>query len=140
MASFDPISAAIGGVVIGLGVVLLMLLTGRLAGVSGIFAEALDAEQGARGWRLAFMVGLITAPLLMGTIGRAAPVPDMPGSWAVVIIGGALVGFGARLGGGCTSGHGLCGVARLSPRSLVATGTFMAAAMVVALSRHALGG
>lgn len=140
MISFDPVSAAVGGALIGLGVVLLMLLDGRIAGISGIFADALDPAQGDKGWRVAFILGLIAAPLVLGVVWRSAPEPNMPG-WAIVILGGLLVGFGTRLGGGCTSGHGLCGIARLSPRSLVATATFMLTAMVVvALSRHLLGG
>ena len=140
MTSFDPASAAIGGALIGLGVVLLMLLNGRIAGISGIFADVLDRERADKGWRVAFILGLVAAPLLLGVIGRATPQPDMPG-WAIVVGGGLLVGFGTRLGGGCTSGHGVCGMARLSPRSLVATATFMLTAMVVvALSRHVLGG
>jgi len=141
MTSFDPVSAAIGGLLIGVGVVLLMWLNGRIAGISGIFGDVLDLEQGDKGWRIAFVVGLIAAPLLLSAAGRAVPLPDMPGSWAVVIAGGLLVGFGTRLGGGCTSGHGLCGLGRFSPRSLVATGIFMAAGMtVVAVSRHVWGG
>jgi uncharacterized membrane protein YedE/YeeE len=140
VTSFDPASAAIGGALIGLGVVLLMLLNGRVAGISGIFADVLDREHADKGWRVAFILGLIAAPLLLGVIGRSTPQPDMPG-WAIVVGGGLLVGFGTRLGGGCTSGHGVCGMARLSPRSLVATATFMLTAMVVvALSRHVLGG
>jgi uncharacterized membrane protein YedE/YeeE len=139
MASFDPVSAAIGGALIGAGVVLLMLLNGRIAGISGIFADALDIRQGDKGWRVAFILGLIAAPLVLA-MWRGLPRPDMPGV-ATVVIAGLLVGFGTRLGSGCTSGHGVCGMARLSPRSLVATGTFMLAAMaVVALSRHAIGG
>ena len=140
MASFDPISAALGGLLIGAGTLSLMLFSGRIAGVSGIFADALEPQRSGRAWRIAFIAGLIVAPLLVAATGSNMPVPDMP-AWAVVIAGGLLVGFGTRLGGGCTSGHGVCGVARLSPRSLAATMTFMlTAAIVVAVSRHVLGG
>jgi uncharacterized membrane protein YedE/YeeE len=140
MTSFDPVSAALGGLLIGAGALLLMLFSGRIAGISGIFADALEPHQTGRGWRIAFIVGLIAAPLVVAVTGRAVPAPDMP-AWAVVIAGGLLVGFGTRLGSGCTSGHGVCGIARLSPRSLAATATFMVtAAVVVAVSRHVLGG
>ena len=135
MAPFDPVSALVGGALIGLAAVLLMLLNGRIAGVSGILGEALSGED--RGWRLAFLVGLIAAPLLLGAVGRPLPTPWMPSSWAIVIAAGLLVGFGTRLGGGCTSGHGVCGISRLSIRSFVATATFMATGIVtVFLMRH----
>ena len=139
MAPFDPVSALIGGVLIGLAAVLLMLLNGRIAGVSGILGEALAGE--GRPWRLAFLAGLVAAPLLLGAFGDPLPAPRMPASFTIVVAAGLLVGFGTRLGGGCTSGHGVCGVARLSPRSLLATAIFMATAMmVVAIMRHGLGG
>jgi uncharacterized membrane protein YedE/YeeE len=140
VAPFDPVSALVGGALIGLAAVLLMLLNGRIAGVSGILGGALAREPGGA-WRLAFLAGLVAAPLLMGAAGDPLPVPRMPGSWAIIVAAGLLVGFGTRLGGGCTSGHGVCGMARLSPRSIVATCVFMATAMVVvALMRHGLGG
>ena len=141
MASFDPLSALLGGALIGLASVLLMMLNGRIAGISGILGGVLVPGAGDRMWRIAFLAGLIAAPLLFGLFGRSAPLPDMPTSWPVIVVAGLLVGFGARLGGGCTSGHGVCGVARFSLRSLVATGSFMvAAAIVVAVLRHAIGG
>jgi len=140
MASFDPFSSALGGLLIGAGVLSLMLFGGRIAGVSGIFADALEPQRSGWGWRMAFIIGLVGAPLLVASAGGNVPTPDMP-SWAVVIAGGLLVGFGTRLASGCTSGHGVCGVARLSPRSLAATATFMVtAAVVVAVARHLLGG
>jgi uncharacterized membrane protein YedE/YeeE len=135
MAPFDPASAAIGGALIGLSAILLMLLTGRIAGISGILG---DLTGGDRAWRIAFLAGLIAAPLALSAGGYALRAPAMPGL-VVVAIGGLLVGFGTRLGSGCTSGHGICGIARLSPRSLAATVTFVAVAMlVVAITRHAL--
>ena len=137
LLSFDPVAPAIGGALIGLGAASLMLLNGRIAGVSGIFGEVFTGRAGDRAWRIAFVLGLIVAPLLAGMAGLALPVPQVPGHWAAVIGGGLLVGIGARLGSGCTSAHGMCGVARLSLRSLVATALFMSAAVVVvAIVRH----
>ena len=139
MAPFDPISALVGGALIGLAAVLLMLLNGRIAGVSGILGEALTGDD--RVWRIAFLIGLVAAPLLLGVVGHPLPMPWMPSSYAIVVAAGLLVGFGTRLGGGCTSGHGVCGIARLSPRSITATLVFMATAMVVvAVTRHGWGG
>jgi uncharacterized membrane protein YedE/YeeE len=141
MANFTPISAAIGGALIGLAVALLMLLNGRVAGVTGIFAGLIEPHGSDRAWRATFLLGLIVAPLSAALIGFPIPVPQMPASLVVVAVAGLLVGFGTRLGNGCTSGHGLCGIARLSPRSLAATGIFMIAAMiVVAVTRHVIGG
>jgi len=141
MANFSPVSAAIGGTLIGLAATLLMLLTGRVAGISGIFAGCLDFGATDKSWRVAFVFGLVLAPLVGGLVGYPIPSPEMPDSWSVIIAAGLLVGFGTRLGGGCTSGHGVCGMARLSMRSIVATAIFMATAIVVvALSRHLFGG
>lgn len=141
MANFTPLSAAIGGALIGLSAVLLMLLTGRIAGISGIFGGLLNPDSSGKGWRIAFIAGLILAPLLAGWLGWGMPRPQLPSSWTVIIGAGLLVGFGARLGGGCTSGHGICGVARLSVRSIAATAIFMLAAIAtVAITRHVLGG
>lgn len=139
MVEFTPVSAAIGGALIGLASVLLMLLMGRIAGISGIFEGLLLAGGGERAWRGAFLAGLIAAPLLAGMLGYPVPTPQMPSSWIVVAGAGLLVGFGTRLAGGCTSGHGVCGIARLSGRSIAATAIFMATAVaVVAVTRHVL--
>jgi uncharacterized protein len=141
MTDFTPISAAIGGGLIGLSAALLMLLTGRIAGVSGILGGLLSPGMGDKDWRIAFIAGLILASLIANVIGFEIPSPKMPMSWSTVIVAGLLVGFGARLGGGCTSGHGICGVARLSARSIAATAIFMAAAIiVVAFTHHVLAG
>ncbi len=138
MAPFDPVSAAIGGALIGLAATLLMLLSGRIAGVAGILGDLIDLAAGRRAWRLAFLLGLVAAPLVLAAGGASLRDPAMPG-WTILVVAGLLVGFGTRLGNGCTSGHGICGVARLSPRSIAATATFMAVAMlVVAITRHAL--
>ena len=140
MDNFTPIPAAIGGTLIGLAVALLMLTTGRIAGISGIVDGLIGNAEG-KGWRAAFVAGLILAPLLARLVGFTLPTPRMPASWVVIAGAGLLVGFGTRLGGGCTSGHGVCGMARLSPRSIVATLIFMGTAMVVvAIARHGPGG
>jgi uncharacterized membrane protein YedE/YeeE len=141
MENFTPLSAAIGGGLIGLSAVLLMLLIGRIAGVSGIFGGLLNFKGDDKDWRIAFIAGLILAPLMAGWIGYAMPTPKLPASWTVIIVAGLLVGFGTRLGSGCTSGHGICGMARLSSRSMVATIIFMLAAIAtVAVTHHVLGG
>jgi uncharacterized membrane protein YedE/YeeE len=140
MEHFTPSSAAIGGALIGLAATLLMLLNGRVTGISGIFAACLNVKSSDIGSSAAFIVGLVLAPLTASQVGFPIATPQMPDSWAIVVSAGVLVGFGTRLGGGCTSGHGVCGVARLSVRSIVATAIFMATAIVVvAISRHVLG-
>jgi uncharacterized protein len=139
MANFTPISAAVGGGLIGLSAVLLMLLTGRVAGISGILGGLLNPRNVEIGWRVAFIAGLILAPLIAARLGYPMPSPQMPASWTVIVGAGLLVGFGTRLAGGCTSGHGICGTARLSARSIAATVTFMVVAMTtVAVTRHLL--
>jgi uncharacterized membrane protein YedE/YeeE len=141
MADFTPVSAAVGGALIGLSAALLMLLVGRIAGITRIFAGVLPTNWGDHPWRLAFMLGLLVAPIIGGLGGYPLASPRMPSNWTVIVVAGLLVGFGTRLGGGCTSGHGVCGVARLSPRSIAATVIFMVVAMaVVAVNRHVLGG
>jgi uncharacterized protein len=140
MADFTPVSAAIGGALIGLAATLLMLLTGRIAGISGIFGACLNITTPDKGWRVAFIIGLILAPLTGSFVGYALAEPQMPASWVTTVGGGLLVGFGTRQGGGCTSGHGVCGVARLSIRSIAATAIFMGTAvLVVFLARHVFG-
>ncbi len=141
MASFDPFSALLGGALIGLASVLLMILTGRIAGISGILGGCLALATGDKVWRFAFIIGLILAPVASGLLGYPLPTPQMPASWVMIAIAGLMVGFGTRLGGGCTSGHSVCGIARLSARSIVATVIFMATAIiVVAIMRHGFGG
>jgi uncharacterized protein len=140
MANFTPISALIGGVLIGLAALLLWLGIGRIAGISGIVGNLIAPGVGERGWRLAFIAGLVAAPLLFGLLRGAPPTSAVSATPAIIVIGGLLVGFGTRLGGGCTSGHGVCGLARLSPRSLVATALFMACGVAtVFVTRHWLG-
>jgi uncharacterized membrane protein YedE/YeeE len=134
------ILAAIGGMLIGASAVLLMALTGRIAGISGIVGGLLPPRPADdRSWRLALIAGLIAAPVLLrATTGDdhiGVPTVGLP----MLVAAGLLVGIGTALGGGCTSGHGICGISRLSPRSFVAVATFMAAAIVtVFLVRHVL--
>ncbi|MGB8894275.1 MAG: YeeE/YedE family protein [Pseudolabrys sp.] len=141
MSGFNPVSALVGGGLVGLASALLMLLNGRIAGISGILGGALTMSAGDKIWRLSFIAGLIVAAIILGSIGHPLPEPQMPTSWLLIVAAGILVGFGARYGGGCTSGHGVCGIARLSARSIVATAIFMISAIaVVAIVRHGLGG
>jgi len=124
----------LGGVLIGLAATIYLLATGRVAGVSGILAGAIG-ERAARGERIAFLAGLVAAGLIAAVTGSPAAATPYP--TPVLIVAGVLVGFGTRLGGGCTSGHGVCGVARLSRASLVATATFIATgAATVAIANH----
>ena len=137
--NFTPWVSLTGGLLIGLATALLLLFNGRIAGISGILGGLLGRED--RGWRIAFIAGLIAAPLLSAFAGRPLPMPAMPASLVAVAIAGLLVGIGTRMGGGCTSGHGVCGIARLSARSLTATVIFMVVAVVtVAIVRHGFGG
>ncbi len=141
MENFTPLPAFLGGVLIGLSVVLLMLANGRIAGVSGIVGGLLAPRGRDPGWRLAFVAGLVAAPLLLGAVAGGVPSVTVASSTALLVAVGLLVGFGARLGSGCTSGHGVAGLARLSPRSFVATGTFLAAGVAtVFAARHLIGG
>jgi len=141
MHNLTPLSGLVGGALIGLASALMMLLAGRITGISGIFGGLIALRANDRGWRLAFIAGLIAAPLVAALSGAALPAPTMPASLTLVAIGGLLVGFGTRMGGGCTSGHGVCGIARLSARSIVATVIFMAVAVVTAaIVRHGFGG
>src|SRR6185295_3102679 len=124
-----------GGLAIGIAASMLVLLNGRIAGVSGIIGGLLKPVRGDIAWRMAFIAGLFVAPTLY-QIGRPYPVPTMEASHAVVALAGLLVGVGARYGSGCTSGHGVCGLARLSPRSLVATLAFMIAGFATVFVTH----
>ena len=140
MEHFTPISAAIGGTLIGFSAALLWLINGRIAGISGIIGSIWLAGTGDLAWRIAFIVGLIAAPLLYALAGGALPHIVFSVPTPLIIAAGLLVGFGTRLGGGCTSGHGVCGLARLSPRSLTATALFMATAIATSfILRHLIG-
>jgi uncharacterized protein len=138
-SAFTPWSAAIGGVVIGLAATLFVLVNGRVAGISGIVGGMLHPRGGDFAWRLAFVAGLLLAPLAYATV-AALPSATIEAGHPVLIVAGLLVGIGTRFAGGCTSGHGVCGLSRLSPRSLIATLSFMAAGFVtVFVVRHAIG-
>lgn len=140
MTSFTPYSAFLGGALIGLSAVLLMLFNGRIAGISGIFGSFLALRPGETLWRFAFIAGLIAAPLLYRGFGGHIPFAITHAA-PLLIAGGLLVGIGTRMSNGCTSGHGVCGLARLSPRSLAATLTFMATGVgTVFVVRHLFGG
>lgn len=141
MENFTPISASIGGALIGLSAVLLMALNGRIAGISGVFSGTLFAETGDRIWRTFFVAGLIAGPLIYMAISGNTPAFEITPSVPLIIAGGLLVGFGTRLGSGCTSGHGVCGLSRLSPRSMASVALFMIAGMAtVAIAKPFLGG
>lgn len=140
--AFTPGQGLVGGALIGASVWVLLFGLGRVAGVSGILGMALrPSTPGAeRPWRLAFLVGLVLGPVVVGAMWGRALIQPSPTSWILLIVAGAIVGLGTGLANGCTSGHGVCGVARLSPRSLAATGVFMAAGFLTAtVFRHLLG-
>jgi uncharacterized membrane protein YedE/YeeE len=137
--AFTPWSAAIGGVIIGLAVAIFVLANGRIAGISGVVGGLLRPARGDIAWRVAFVAGLIAAPLLYALVAVLPPV-TIDASYPMLVVAGLLVGVGTRYGAGCTSGHAVCGVSRLSPRSLVATLAFMAAGFAtVFVARHLIG-
>ncbi len=136
---FTPWSSLAGGLLIGVATAMFLLFNGRVAGISGILGGLLRPKAGDIGWRLAFVLGLLGAPLVYGL---AAPLPSVhiDADTASLIVAGLLVGVGTRYGSGCTSGHGVCGLSRLSPRSMVAVASFMLAGFVtVFLVRHLIG-
>ena len=136
---FTPWASLAGGILIGLATALLLLANGRVAGISGILGGLLRPSRGDIAWRVTFILGLFVAPLVWLTMG-AMPPAQIDHSPALLAAGGLLVGIGTRFGNGCTSGHGVCGIARLSPRSLLATACFLAAGFVtVFIVRHVLG-
>jgi uncharacterized membrane protein YedE/YeeE len=140
MENFTPVSALIGGLLIGASAALFLVLNGRIAGISGILGGLLDPARSEIGWRLGFLAGLFVAPLVYVAFGGALPPVELDASVALLIVAGLIVGFGTRLGAGCTSGHGVCGIGRGSPRSLAATVVFMATAIAtVFITRHVLG-
>jgi uncharacterized membrane protein YedE/YeeE len=136
------LAAAIGGVLIGLSAVLLMALSGRIAGISGIVGGLLPPKPATdRVWRLAFILGLVAAPAILRSVTGDDHIGPLTAGTATLILAGLLVGAGTTLGGGCTSGHGICGISRLSPRSITAVAVFMTVAVVtVFLVRHVFGG
>jgi uncharacterized membrane protein YedE/YeeE len=138
--SFTPIPSLLGGMILGVAAALYVLLHGRILGISGIVSGLLHPKHGDIVWRLALVLGLLSAPFLAAVFFAIRPVVEINTDWFGVLIAGLLVGFGAQYGSGCTSGHGICGLSRLSPRSLVATATFMGAGfLTVFILRHLLG-
>ncbi|MBU1304759.1 MAG: YeeE/YedE family protein [Alphaproteobacteria bacterium] len=138
MTEFTPLMSLTGGMLIGLAAVLLMAFNGRIAGMTGILTGLLPPIATDWPWRAAFIGGAILGPVLLGSVGQIGFAVSVPTPWLVV--GGLVVGIGAYLGSGCTSGHGVCGMARLSPRSIAATGVFMTTAVVtVFIVRHVAG-
>ena len=134
--AFTPWSALAGGLLIGLAAVMFALLNGRIAGISGVLGGLLKPARGDVGWRAAFILGLVLAPLTYG-IFAALPALQIDAGYGLLTAAGLLVGVGTRYASGCTSGHGVCGLSRLSPRSLVATLTFMGAGFAtVFVVRH----
>ncbi len=136
--SFTPWSALAGGVLIGTAAAMFVLLNGRIAGISGVLGGLLRPTRGDIAWRAAFVVGLVGSPLVYALF-AVLPRPQIAAGYGGLVVAGVLVGVGTRYGSGCTSGHGVCGISRLSPRSIVATAAFMAAGFVtVFVTRHLL--
>jgi uncharacterized protein len=136
--AFTPWSALVGGVLIGIAAAMFALLNGRIAGISGVLGGLLRPLRGDVAWRVAFVLGLVAAPLAYALV-TALPRPQIDAGYGALVVAGLLVGVGTRYGSGCTSGHGVCGLSRLSPRSLAATAAFMGAGFVtVFVLRHLL--
>ena len=136
METFTPVSGLVGGLLIGLAAALLLLLNGRISGISGIVGGLLVRNSSEAGWRAAFVAGLLLGALVYVLVtGDAVPV-RMQASLPVLVAAGLLIGFGTRLGSGCTSGHGVCGLARLSKRSIAATATFFGVAILTVFLTH----
>lgn len=137
--SFSPWFSLAGGVLIGAAAAMFMLFNGRIAGISGILGGLLKPATHDMAWRVAFIAGLVAAPVVFGIFAKL-PVLRIDAQWGALIVAGLLVGVGTRYGLGCTSGHGVCGLSRLSPRSLAATVAFMGAGfLTVFVMRHLLG-
>lgn len=138
---FTPWASLSGGLLLGVAAALFILLNGRVLGISGILGGLLPPKSGDTFWRIAFLLGMATAPVVYALLAPAdmIQIPRIDAGVTTIVVAGLLVGLGTRYGSGCTSGHGVCGLSRLSPRSLVATLSFMAAGFfVVALVRHVL--
>jgi uncharacterized protein len=136
MENFTPLSGLVGGLLIGLAATLLLLLNGQLSGISGIVGGLVVPKDSDAGWRVAFVVGLLVGALAYVVATGGALLLEMQASLPVLVAAGILVGFGTRLGSGCTSGHGVCGIARLSRRSIVATSVFFVVAMLTVFLTH----
>jgi uncharacterized membrane protein YedE/YeeE len=140
MEHFTPFASLFGGVLMGVSSSLLFVLSGRIAGISGIVSGTVRATQGDRAWRALFVAGLVLGGAVMAWL-RPGTMQGTPRGLIATVVAGVLVGFGSQLGGGCTSGHGICGMGRMSKRSFFATMTFMGtAAITVFVAQHMLGG
>lgn len=140
MENFTPYTALAGGMVIGLSATVMLLFNGRITGISGMLSELLAPQPGEWLWRLAFLLGMMAGAFLFVFAFPASFIPRTGFPLGFLVVGGFLVGFGTRMGSGCTSGHGICGIARLSPRSMVATVVFMiSGGVTVFVIRHVLG-
>lgn len=138
--NFTPWTALAGGVLIGISAALFILLNGRIAGITGIIGGLFKPAKGDAAWRVAFTLGLVIAPVVWVLFGKL-PETTIEASYGLLIVAGLIVGYGARLGSGCTSGHGVCGISRLSPRSIIATLAFMGTGfLTVFVTRHLMGG
>ncbi len=136
---FTPWMSVTGGILIGIASAAFILINGRILGISGILGGLFTLKTADAGWRIAFFLGLLAAPATLTLLAPAnfLSAPRIDASYAVIVMAGLLVGYGTRLGSGCTSGHGVCGISRLSPRSLAGTVTFMAAGFaIVFVVRH----
>jgi uncharacterized membrane protein YedE/YeeE len=141
MENFTPYASTLGGALIGLSAAAMMLFHGRIAGISGILGGLLGPKIGEDGWRISFLVGLIAGGILLGVAMPDGFAVDVVRSPVAIVAAGVFVGFGTRLGSGCTSGHGVCGISRFSRRSIVATSTFMGTgAVTAAVVTNLLGG
>lgn len=137
---FTPWSSLAGGMTIGIAVAVFALLNGRIAGISGIVGGLFRLQTGDIGWRIAFVAGLVAAPLVWQLF-HSLPTFQIDSGYGILALAGLIVGIGTRYGSGCTSGHGVCGLSRLSPRSIIATLAFMGTGFVtVYIMRHMLGG
>ncbi len=140
-ANFTPWMSLSGGILLGIASAVFILINGRILGTSGILGGLLAPKTGDIGWRIAFVLGMLAAPITLSllTPDDFLSAPRIEAGYVLIVIAGLLVGYGTRLGSGCTSGHGVCGLSRLSPRSMVATGIFMASGFaIVFVIRHLL--
>ncbi len=138
MTNFTPLDALLGGAILGVAALLFLLLNGRIAGISSIVSGSFKPFSNQPQWRWCFLLGLISAPIIALPLGYHLP-SEIDLSWPLIIIGGFLVGFGSYLGSGCTSGHGICGIGRLSTRSIIATIIFMLVAIITVFITQLLG-
>ena len=140
IVNFTPIESLLGGLIIGLAVAILYLMRGNYAGISGIYFNAISANKNGFFWRLLFIIGLIIGPVILSFFSYKDLGFEMPNTNPIIIIvGGLLVGYGTQLGSGCTSGHGVCGIGRLSIRSIIGTCVFVGAGVLTVLLTRSLG-